>query len=141
LPNAYSPTPLHRKLGLKPELRTLLLDHPPNYFLLLGPDAPVFTPLPLSSPPFDLIHVFVTTRRDLEQHIPFLRTTLVSDGSIWVSWPKKSSHVESDVSEDTVREIALANDLVDVKVCSVDSTWSGLKLVIPRALRANHPVT
>ena len=76
----------------------------------------------------DLVHVFVTGREELEQ-LPHLGRAVHPDGTIWVSWPKKSSKVPTDVTEDIVRDAALAAGLVDVKVCAVDETWSGLKLV------------
>jgi len=138
LPDAPSPTPLYTKLGLKDGMRTLLIDAPTNYRSLLGTSLPRYHEIPLSAPPFDLVHLFVTSRPELERHIPFLRSTILPDGMIWVSWPKKSSKVSTDITEDTIREIALSHDLVDVKVCAVDSTWSALKLVIPRALRPRH---
>jgi hypothetical protein len=79
----------------------------------------------------NLIHYFVETQSQLEQHICSLKNEIEQDGMIWISWPKKASKVPTDITEDVIRRLALENGLVDVKVCAVDETWSGLKLVIP----------
>jgi hypothetical protein len=83
----------------------------------------------------DVVHVFAAERARLDKAIAAARAKLKPDGVIWASWPKKSSKVETDITEDTVREIALPMGLVDVKVCAVDDVWSGLKLVIRRENR------
>jgi hypothetical protein len=83
----------------------------------------------------DLVHVFVTREAELVRRIDAMREAVAPDGAIWVSWPKRASKVPTDVTEDVVRRVALAHRLVDVKVCAVDQIWSGLKLVIPLALR------
>ncbi len=83
----------------------------------------------------DLIHVFAREASLLDAALDALRTRIAPNGMIWVSWPKKSAKVPTDVTEDTIRAMALAKDLVDVKVCAVDEIWSGLKLVIPKSLR------
>jgi len=80
-------------------------------------------------------HIFVTARAELEEALRRLLPVLARDGQLWVSWPKKASKVPTDITEDVIREVALPLGLVDVKVCAVDETWSGLKLVIRRALR------
>jgi Protein of unknown function (DUF3052) len=85
--------------------------------------------------PFDLIHLFVTEATLLPAALAAARERLVPNGMIWVSWPKQAAKVMTDVTENVVRREALAAGLVDVKVCAVDATWSGLKLVIPRAAR------
>jgi len=82
-----------------------------------------------------MAHVFVTRKTELAEMVQRLRTVLAADGVIWVSWPKKASGVPTDVTEDTVREVALPLGLVDIKVCAVDATWSGLKLVIRKSER------
>ena len=87
--------------------------------------------------PLDAAHIFVTRRADLEAHIARLRPALAPAGFIWVSWPKKAARVPTDITEDVIRDIALPTGLVDVKVCAVDETWSGLKLVIRKELRAS----
>ena len=86
-------------------------------------------------PALDMAHIFTTSRVELEAEVARLRALLAPAGTIWVSWPKKASKVATDITEDTIREVALPHGLVDVKVCAVDETWSGLKLVIRKALR------
>ncbi|HEX8257570.1 MAG TPA: DUF3052 family protein [Allosphingosinicella sp.] len=86
-------------------------------------------------PPLDFAHLFTKSRAHLEEQLVRLRSALAPAGMIWVSWPKKASNVATDITEDTIREVALPLGLVDVKVCAVDETWSGLKLVIRRSLR------
>ena len=83
----------------------------------------------------DCIHLFVTAYPDLEQQLGDLKSQIVSNGMIWVSWPKRAAKVPTDVTEDRIRQLAISCGLVDVKVCAVDSVWSGLKLVIPVANR------
>jgi hypothetical protein len=85
--------------------------------------------------PLDAAHVFVTTRSELESAIRRLRPLLAPAGFLWISWPKKASRVPTEINEDLIREIALPTGLVDVKVCAVDATWSGLKLMIRKELR------
>jgi hypothetical protein len=84
---------------------------------------------------FDFVHLFVLSRKDFENLLPKMRKELKLDGMIWVSWPKKSSKIQSDLDENIIRNFALKNKLVDVKVCAVSQVWSGLKLVIPVKLR------
>jgi hypothetical protein len=126
----YSGTPLVRKLGIKPGMACAVQDPPDGYRGLLEglPDEVTFRDPPGED--LDFVHVFVTERRDLPDHLARFRTAIVQNGMIWVSWPKKASGVETDLTEDVVREIGLAAGLVDVKVCAVDETWSGLKFVI-----------
>ena len=81
------------------------------------------------------MHYFTKVRAEFETDLPRLRSSIRQDGMIWVSWPKKASKVETDMTEDVIRDVALPIDLVDVKVCAVDTIWSGLKLMIPRAKR------
>jgi hypothetical protein len=80
--------------------------------------------------PLDLVVCFVTSRRLLEQRLPALRKALAAAGMLWIAWPKRSSGVKTDVTEDVVRAVALPTGLVDTKVCAIDETWSGLRLVI-----------
>ena len=84
----------------------------------------------------DIIHLFVDSRRALAKALPAYRRRMRPDAVIWISWPKKSSGVETDLSEDGIRQVALPLDLVDIKVCAVNATWSGLKLMIRRDRRA-----
>lgn len=136
----YSGTPLLKKLGYQPGLRALLIaaergpaelvafDGFADRRLLKGPAR-------LPAGPYDLIHMFETNAHVLGAALPLLRKQMVPDGALWISWPKKAAKVETSLTEDVIRNLALACDLVDVKVCAVDRVWSGLKLVIPRALR------
>jgi hypothetical protein len=95
--------------------------------------APVLLEQP--SPGLEMAHLFVTRQNDLHQFLRKLRNLLAPDGIIWVSWPKKASGVATEVNEDVIRAEALALDMVDVKVCAIDATWSGLKLVIRKTAR------
>lgn len=123
----YSGTPLIKKLNLKPGFSICLIDAPNEYWVWLGADMAQFVQ---AQGPYQWAHVFATHRAALEAHIAALRTQISPDGMIWVSWPKKSSKVPTDITEDVIREVAFANQLVDVKVCAVSLIWSGLKLVI-----------
>jgi hypothetical protein len=122
----YSGTPLPKKLGIKDGASAAILNGPPGYAKGLG----VKSASELKSD-LDFIQFFTKSRAELEKHLPRLRKSIKPDGMIWISWPKKSSKVETDLTEDIIRDTALALKLVDVKVCAVDETWSGLKLVIP----------
>jgi hypothetical protein len=130
----YSGKPVWQKLGLATELRLLVRRAPSDYAALVG-SAPERLRFVGPRAAFDLAHVFVTTRAQLAADLAALDARLPDDGTIWVSWPKKASGVATDVVEDTVRELALPLGLVDVKVCAVDATWSGLKLVRRRERR------
>ena len=123
----YSGTPLPQKLGLKPGLRVLLVAPPPDIDGLLA-GAPAFQRLARLAP-FDFALAFVTTRSALVRELDRLQAKLVDAGMIWIAWPKKSSGVTTDLSEERVRQIGLDAGLVDVKICAVDDTWSGLKFV------------
>ncbi len=126
----YSTTPLAKKLGIKPGLRVHAVDAPENYRHMLDPLPEDVTFVPTLRGEVDLIHVFVTAADDLAAKLATYRKRIVQNGTIWVSWPKKAAKVPTDVTEDVVRALALPLGLVDVKVCAVDDTWSGLKLVI-----------
>lgn len=127
----YSGTPLAKKLGIKEGLVIRLINQPNHYFNLFD-DFPVNVKIVKSaSGKKNFIHYFVTKFSALQKDILSLKNEIEQDGMIWISWPKKSSKVETDVTEDIIRNLALANGLVDIKVCAVDEIWSGLKLVIP----------
>jgi Protein of unknown function (DUF3052) len=132
----YSGTPLARKLGFKPGMRAAYVGAPDGFAPLLGelPDGVRVLARPAPSG-MDLVVAFVTARRDLVRRLERLRAAIAPDGMLWVAWPKRASGVATDVTEDVVREVALPAGLVDVKVCAIDATWSGLKLVIRRELR------
>ena len=135
MPAGYSGTPLIRKLGIRPGMRLRFINEPEHYRALLGtlPDDLVIARATRGH--FDFIHLFVDRHAELRRQIPRLIDAIRPDGMLWVSWPKKASGVATDITEDVIREEALLTDLVDVKVCAVDETWSGLKLVIRTARR------
>jgi hypothetical protein len=125
----YSKRSLVDKLGIKPGASVLILEAPNGYAKTLGPLPKDVTVAKAPKPGLDFIHLFVTKRAELERRFGALQKALAHAGMLWVSWPKKAAGVPTDVTEDVVREVALAKGLVDVKVCAVDDTWSGLKLV------------
>lgn len=123
----YSGTPLPKKLGLKPGIAGAVLAAPDGYIRSLGQaGASLRTTLSKS---LDFVQIFVRSRSELERRLPKAVDALVPAGVLWISWPKKSSGVKTDVTEDVIREVILPKGLVDVKVCAVDETWSGLKVV------------
>ena len=131
----YSGTPLARKLSLKDGLRTWWEGMPDTVRGEIEGDGLVLDLLAEPESPVEAAHIFVTERAELERAIGRLLPLLASDGFLWVSWPKKASKVDTDITEDVIRDVALPLGLVDVKVCAVDEVWSGLKLVIRKALR------
>ena len=138
----YAGTPLTRKLGLKPGQAMLCLGVPDALEAdVRRPDLAWFgagreeTPLPPGAPPYDVVLLFTKQRDVLEARLPELRDVIAPAGMIWVGWPKRTSTVATDITEDVVRAVALPEGLVDVKVCAVDDIWSGLKLVIPTSRR------
>jgi hypothetical protein len=134
--SGYSGTPLAKKLGIGPGARLFLQAAPQNYPELVAPlPAGVRTVSRLDART-DVAHLFATRRAVLAQSLRTVRERMRDDALVWVSWPKKSAHLPSDVSEDVIRELALPLGLVDVKVCAVDETWSGLKLVLRLSERA-----
>jgi len=133
----YSGTPLIKKLGIKPESIVLVLNEPPDYFDLLETD--ITEQLCKKNQTPDVIHLFVKSKKEFESKIKKLKKVCQKNPniSIWVSWYKKAAlrqaqgKLTTDVTEDVIRNYALKNDLVDVKVCAVSDIWSGLKLVVP----------
>jgi hypothetical protein len=130
-PSGYSGTPLARKLGIKPGQRVTLLGAPAGF------EAGTLGELPedvgvrrRAGGKADVIVSFHTARADLEQRLPALRAMMEPAAGLWIAWPKRASKVETDITEDVLREIALPTGLVDNKVCAIDATWSGLRLVI-----------
>ena len=131
----YSGTPLAKKLGMKREHVVRLVNEPGHYIQLFS-DLPVNMDISSDKKKLkDLIHLFTKEQKELRKLLPLLKKEMKQDGMIWVSWPKKSAKVETDITEDVIREFALSIGLVDIKVCAVDEMWSGLKLVIPVAMR------
>ncbi len=131
----YSGTPLLKKLGIKPGMKLLLLNAPENYFELLESDLSGQVSTAKKIP--DLIHLFAENNTrfitGMKKILPLCQKN--PGVIIWVSWYKKSSGIISDLSEDVIRTFALQHDLVDIKVCAVSETWSGLKLVVPLSKR------
>jgi hypothetical protein len=134
-PQGYSGTPLATKLGLKPGHRVLLVDAPEELPVLLQalPEGLQFVSSLRGK--VDVVHAFFTRRQDLAAALSRYRDRLAPDAVLWVSWPKKASKRPTDITEDLIRELALPLGWVDVKVCAVDAVWSGLKLVVRKALR------
>ena len=131
----YSDTPLSKKLGIKAGARVKVSGAPDHFGDLVAPlpsNAVVSARL---RPPVDILHLFSSSRLKLESELKRGIREIWPDGAIWVSWPKKASGINTDVTEDVVRELALPMKLVDVKVCAVDDTWSGLKLVVRKSER------
>lgn len=126
----YSGTPLAKKLGIKAGFKLRLINAPEYYMDLFHDDIPHDLYFDGSSA-HDMVHFFTKDKRELDSLLPLLKNDIHQNGAIWVSWPKKSSKVVTDVTEDTIRNLALQSGLVDVKVCAIDDVWSGLKLVIP----------
>jgi len=124
----YSGTPLEKKLGIKTGTRLAVIGGPPGFAgtLELPPGAAVAARLGAR---VDLVIFFTVSRQDLDRRLPAFARTVAPAGAVWVAWPKRASKVSTDVTEDVVREIALPLGLVDTKVCAIDETWSGLRLV------------
>jgi hypothetical protein len=119
-----------KKLGIKDGDTVVVIDGPD------GLDIPVTaTRLPTSAATADVIVFFTTERAHLERSLDALRTAMTPSAGLWIAWPKKASKVPTDMTEDVVREVALPTGLVDNKVCAIDETWSGLRLVVRRELR------
>ena len=131
----YSGTPLLKKLGITPAMKVQLINAPEQYFDWLQTD--LSSQLITSKETPDFIHAFVTTEQQFETIMKKLKPVYKANPQIiiWISWYKKSSGIATNVTEDTIRNYALQNDLVDVKVCAVSDQWSGLKLVVPKAKR------
>ena len=131
----YSGTPLPQKLGIKANANVALINAPANYRKLLGVAARGVEFSSAAKAGCEFVHFFTTQRSELEKQLPQLRTKLANTGMIWISWPKKSARVPTDITEDVIRTVALPLGFVDVKVCAVDETWSGLKLMIRKENR------
>ncbi|MBI5718431.1 MAG: DUF3052 family protein [Burkholderiales bacterium] len=131
----YSGTPLSKKLGLKEGLAVALVDAPPQLREWLAPLPPGVTFAARPAAGVQLVHAFFTGRAALARSLAAWRNTLDDDAVLWISWPKKTAKVPTDITEDVIREVALPLGFVDVKVCAVSEVWSGLKLVVRKALR------
>jgi len=137
--SGYSGTPLAKKLSLKDGMRVWWDGMPASVREEIAAEGLQLQRLDTPEPPIDAAHVFVTERADLEAKLQQLLPLLDPAGMIWVSWPKKAAKVAADIIEDVIRDVCLPMGLVDVKVCAVDATWSGLKLVLRRQNRDAHP--
>lgn len=134
MPPGYSGTPLAKKLGLKDGVTLYAKAMPDSVREEIEAVACLrYVPKPVKD--LAAAHLFHTEAAALEKDLNVLRGKLAADGMVWVSWPKKAAKVETDITEDTIRKLALPMGFVDVKVCAVDETWSGLKLVIRKELR------
>src|ERR1700745_1441066 len=131
----YSGTRLPQKLGIKPGLTVVTINAPTNYRRLLGTIPERVTFSDRVKPDSSFAHVFIKKRSELENRLAVLRQKIANTGTVWVSWPKKSAGVPTDVTEEVVRAVALPLGFVDVKVCAIDETWSGLKLMVRRENR------
>jgi hypothetical protein len=131
----YSGTALIKKLGIKPEMKVLLINEPGYYYKLLEADIADQSSKKNETP--DLVHLFVKNVKEFEAEMKKLKPVCKQNPSItiWVSWYKKAARIPTDITEDVIRNYALKNDLVDIKVCAVSDIWSGLKLVVPIAKR------
>jgi hypothetical protein len=135
MPAGYSGTPLAKKLGIKDGMRLAALNAPEGYVGWLDGLPATASIVTRLDTPIAAVHLFETRRTQLARALKSLRARLQSDGFVWVSWPKKTSGVDTDITEDVIRAVALPLGFVDVKVCAVTATWSGLKLVIRRSER------
>jgi hypothetical protein len=135
VPAGYSGTPLAKKLGIKQGHEVALLKAPEGFEATLEglPDAVTIRSSARGTN--DVLVSFHTKRSDLEERLPALLAAMDVDGGLWIAWPKRASGVPTDITEDTVREVALPLGLVDNKVCAIDDTWSGLRVVWRKELR------
>ncbi|XOV94230.1 MAG: DUF3052 domain-containing protein [Bacteroidota bacterium] len=130
-PAGYSGTPLEKKLGLKEGFIARLINQPEHYFNLFNMLPGGITFIDDQIPKKHFIHYFTTSSTNLANDLAPLINEILQDGMIWISWPKKSSGISTDCDGNIVREIGLKSGLVDIKICAIDETWSGLKFVIP----------
>ena len=131
----YSGTPLAKKLGFKPGHRVAVMGAPAGYRKWVAPLPEGLVLVDKVVKTTDVVHFFATSKAVLARKLISWLKVLGPDAVIWVSWPKKLSKVPTDITEDTIRAVALPMGLVDIKVCAVDETWSGLKLVLRKELR------
>lgn len=125
----YSGTPLAKKLGIKEDARVALLGGPEGFEAALAPLPPGVMVRHRLAPGLDVAVLFVTGRRELERRFPEAAAAITPAGGVWVAWPKRSSRVPTDLTEDVLREVGLPHGLVDNKVCAITEVWSGLRFV------------
>ena len=133
--SGYSGTPLPKKLGVKEGHRVAWLNAPEGFDATVGALPDGVTVQRRLGKEIDVLVQFVTRRAELARRLPELKDAVFPAGAAWVAWPKKAAKVDTDITEDVVRDEALPLGLVDVKVCAIDDTWSGLKLVVRKELR------
>lgn len=128
----YSSTPLSQKLGIKPGHAVGLWSEPDGFVAHLEglPDDVTFTTVTKGKSPLDVLVVFLKSQKELAARLDTSRKRMKPAAGLWICWPKKSSGIKSDITENIIRDLALTTDLVDNKVCAIDETWSGLRLVI-----------
>ncbi len=132
----YSGTPLWKKLGYRDGTSSYVAGAPKGYVRMLQlPSDITVRWAPRAVRGIEFVHFFTASKSALRKKLSFLRKKIAANGIVWISWPKKSSKVETDVTEDVVREAALPLGFVDIKVCAVNETWSALKLMIRKELR------
>jgi hypothetical protein len=131
----YSGTPLATKLGIKAKSEIHLVNAPDGYLSLVAPLPEGVKIAARLSSNTDIVHIFTSRKKDLADALRSYRTKLKPTAAVWVSWPKKSAKVPTDITEDTVRDVALPLGFVDIKVCAVTEIWSGLKIVVRKELR------
>jgi hypothetical protein len=129
MPAGYSKRSLVEKLGIKPHSKIAILDPPADFDKTLGPLPEGVSMRSKLDKNFDFIHAFFLSGKALDRRFPSLKKALSESGALWISWPKKAAKMQTDLTDNVVREIGLRHGLVDIKVCAVDETWSGLKFV------------
>ena len=137
-PAGYSGKPLIVKLGIKTGFTICVINPPENYYEILGEMPAAINVKTKLSGNNDFIHFFTDNEKEYSSPLPSMKKHLAKSGMVWISWPKKSSKVATNLDENVIRNFALKNGLVDIKVCAVDEVWSGLKLVIPVKERAGR---
>ena len=135
----YSGTPLAKKLGIGPDSRLAVLNAPDGFVIEGLPDG--VDARTAARGPLDVIVSFHTARANLERRVPTLMRAMHVDAGLWVAWPKRASGMATDITEDVVRAVCLPTGLVDVKVCAIDETWSGLRLCLRKELRPGRTAT
>lgn len=133
--SGYSSTQLAKKLSLKNGMRVWFSDMPDSIRAEIEESGLTLSEEKVPTPGIHSAHIFVTERENMQSRLATLRDMIDPAGQVWVSWPKKAAKVETDITEDTIRDVALPMGFVDIKVCAVDTVWSGLKLVIRKELR------
>ncbi len=132
----YSGTPLAKKLGIRPEASVAIINEPAGFRDTLDPVPPGVEFTSSLRRRADVVVLFVTSRAEFARRVGAAGRTIFPDGGLWIAWPKRASKVPTDMTEDVVREVALPLGLVDNKVCAIDDTWSGLRIVWRRELRS-----